>query len=88
MAEVLTKPGEIFSFIPQMIGKKWGYDVDTLPWGAYWLAKVTFACGKCIAGNFALWYSLFFEMGNIFENIVLAVFAAYVITKTHERIFE
>jgi hypothetical protein len=88
MGKVLTNPGEIFGFIPQMIGKRWGYDVDTLPWGVYWFAKITFACPKCIAGNFALWYSLFFDIGNLFNNVVLAVFAAYLITKLHERIIE
>lgn len=88
MGSVLTKPGEIFGYLPLYFGRRWSFDLEQLPKGAYWIAKVTWACGKCIAGNFALWYSLIFDIGNIFSNVVLAVFVAYVITKINERYFE
>ena len=88
MAKVLTRPGEIFGFLPLWFGKRWAFDLDSLPVAAYWLAKVTWACGKCIAGNLALWYSLIIEPKAVFFNVVLAIFVAYQTTRVNERFFE
>ena len=88
MAKVLTNPGEIFGFIPFMYGKRYSFDLDSLDLIPYWIAKITFACSKCIAGNLALWYSLIWDNIGIFENITIAIFIGYITTRIHERYLE
>jgi len=86
MANVLTKPGEVFGFIPRWFSNKFGHDISEYRNGIYWLAKVTWMCGKCIAGNIALWYSLIVQPEAVFYNVVIAIFIGYITQEIDERI--
>lgn len=85
MANVLTKPGEVFGFLPRWFSNKYGHDISEYRTSIYWLAKVTWMCGKCIAGNIAIWYSLTFDIYGMFYNVVIAIFTGYIIEEIDER---
>ncbi len=52
---LLIQPGELLSFIPEKVAGAFGMFHNLKPFG--WRKKVIklFTCGKCIAGQVALW---------------------------------
>lgn len=97
VAVVLTQPGEILANLPSVIQRlngtmtwDWGKKKNCalvknpMEWNAFqhWSNKITWNCGKCIAGFWALIYSLIsLPVGQGFTCVVLAIFTAHAIER-------
>lgn len=83
IAGPLSFPGEALAWWPAVV--KWvtrtkgksPAEYNALQW---WLSKITYLCGKCIAGNLAFWYAFFeLEPGSGFITVSLSIFFAWII---------
>jgi hypothetical protein len=54
----ITEPGEVFAWLPSLLFKR-QYLSDTANRFKYAVARVTWACSKCIAGFWCLWFTVF-----------------------------
>ena len=54
----ITEPGEVFGWLPPLLFKR-QYLSQTASRLQYALARVTWACGKCIAGFWCLWFTVY-----------------------------
>lgn len=86
IANVLTEPGEILSKWPSVV--KWVTRSDDSPrdweWWQWYDNKVTWMCGKCIAGHTALWVFIcrwLWGYTASVEVIVFSILTAYVLEK-------
>lgn len=72
LVNILTAQGHILSRINY-------YLVERLP---EWLYKPLLGCSYCVAGQWALWYTIFtegFALITTIQNVALAVFTVHVI---------
>ena len=53
----ITEPGEVFGWLPPLLFKR-QYLSDTANKIQYAIARVTWACSKCIAGFWCFWYTV------------------------------
>ena len=85
IANVLIQPGEILSKWPSVV--KWITRSSDSPrdWGGwqYWLHKITWNCGKCIAGNLSLLFLVAYHNEDLAKApiIVFSILIAYVLEK-------
>ena len=84
IANVLAQPGEVLAYWPGLV--KWlnrSARVSPMDWNwfQHWTNKITWLCGKCIAGNIAVVYTVFSGLGQGFHCIALAIFTAYALEK-------
>ena len=54
----ITEPSEVFGWLPPLLFKRQYLSEAPSP-AQYALARVTWACGKCIAGFWCLWFTIF-----------------------------
>lgn len=85
IAGPLSFPGEVLAWWPGLV--KWitrttsksPADWNPVQW---WFSKITYLCGKCIAGNLAFWYAvLVLEPGSGFISVSLSIFLAYILDR-------
>lgn len=81
----LSFPGEVLAWWPEVVKwvtrtkRKSPAEYNALQW---WLSKITYLCGKCIAGNLAFWYAFFeLEPGGGFVVVSLSIFFSWAIDK-------
>lgn len=87
MANVLTASGEIFAFIPRFVSFVTFAPKQVKKWTLfhYWIARITYGCGKCIAGFWSIIYCFFYEntmqVDDVFKFVVVAIFTAYFLSR-------
>ena len=59
----VTEPGEVFGWLPRLLFER-QYHSDTANRVQYAIAGVTWACSKCIAGCWCLWFMIFDCIGH------------------------
>lgn len=86
VAGVLAHPGEALAYLPRIV--QWANRSrgrSPVDWNIlqHWTNKVTWNCGKCIAGFWCLIYCTFshFTAGQGFQCVTLAIFTAYAIER-------
>ena len=62
----ITEPGEIFGWLPPLLFKR-QYLSDTATRFQYAVAKVTWQCSICIAGQWCMWFTVIEMIVNGFE---------------------
>lgn len=85
VSAILTQPGEVLAWWPEVVQwvartkKKSPMEYNAVQW---WFSKITYLCGKCIAGNLSIWYAFFeLEPGSGFVTVSLSIFSAWAIEK-------
>jgi len=58
----ITEPGEVFGWVPGLLFERQYHSERTRL--QYAIARVTWACSKCIAGFWALWFTIFYCIGH------------------------
>lgn len=81
MENVLTKPGEIFGEWPTLVHRITGNREDYMNWWQYWLYRIAYKCGKCVAGNIALIYYTINQLDAVFCGVVIAIITAHFLKK-------
>ena len=86
VADVLTAPGEVLAWWPGVVRRVFRLDKRSpMDWNVVQLTayKILFGCAKCVAGQLALWASVFLHAGwgQGAANVVLAIFFAYAIQR-------
>lgn len=87
VANILTIPGEVLAHLPRIV--QWvnrSRGVSPFDWNAlqHWSNKITWNCGKCIAGFWSLISSLLIHqhtLGQGFVLVTLAIFTAHATEK-------
>lgn len=88
IANVLTMRGEVLDWWPDAV--RWTFRIDKDPFKnsnvQLYISKLAYDCGKCVAGQLALWISVFsqVEVGHVAASVTVAVFTAYAIEKHYE----
>lgn len=59
----ITEPGEVFGWLPNYLFAR-SYHASPHRWHRYAIARVTWACSKCIAGFWCLWFTIFDCIGH------------------------
>lgn len=87
IASVLTQAGEILFFIPlvvRFVTLSKNKPIAKYNPIQYWIAKITYACGKCIAG----FWCMIFVISNVgldglelhsISGVIQAIFLAYLL---------
>lgn len=87
IAVVLTRHGEVLEFWPKTVNFLIRVNRLKNPNRVQQMViKITYGCGKCVAGQIAFWYSVIkvtdFMIG--FTLVVCSIFVAYAIEKYYE----
>lgn len=62
----ITEPGEVFGWLPELLFAR-QYHSDTASPAQYAIARVTWACSKCIAGFWCTWFTVFSLIAHSFR---------------------
>lgn len=68
---ILTKPGEILDFFPELV--VWSTDNVKIH-------KLFFACEKCVSGQVALWFYMFYFTSYSILNHIIIISSSILFT--------
>lgn len=74
---ILTKPQNIFDFVPPLFNKYFGQNHPK------W-ERMLYGCAKCVGGQLAFWSGFFilpYDPINHLTTIILTIFIAYILEK-------